>query len=52
MKIRITLTLSETQANWLLLAIMTLMDDWIEEEDPEKYGFFLRVRKVIERHLI
>ena len=51
MKIKITITMDEQQANWLLSALETLMDGWLEEEGSQKYRFFLRVRKTIERHL-
>ena len=51
-KIKIAITLNEKQANWLLSALETLMDGWVEEDDPEKYRFFRRIRTTIAKHLI
>jgi len=51
MKIKITITMDEHQANWFLSALESLMDGWLEEEGSEKYSFFRRIRKTIERHL-
>jgi len=50
-KIKITITMDEQQVNWLLSALETLMDGWLEEDGAKKYRFFRRIRKTIERHL-
>jgi hypothetical protein len=50
-KIKITITMDEEQANWLRSALETLMDGWLEDDGAKKYRFFWRIRKTLERHL-
>lgn len=48
MKIKITITMTEEQANWFWQVLDTLLGNW--DEGSEKYKFFKRIKNTIEKH--